>query len=1065
MKAVSKLSRKRVKCETADPSHGDKKAGKNTRKLLFGSLDLCDSSPEFQPKRETKLPLNLPRENFSQVDSVKSIVTDTESTDAESQSTGDDGEVIVVEEKRMCAGCCKFVVAATYNSHLHHCLKRFKSISTVEECSECKLNLKGLSKIRKKEHVERCKRLASESDSSTQSRQIPSILDCPFCGKYSVDPLWRETHMKKCAKSKHYSLEEYERAIRLQEKQVQEKVAAGLPAGPAKPVVATKTASRNTRPVAEPITYHQEDLQMAKAMSLSLAQEEKIQRDEDDFVFQTVKIETRNLDETLRRVLEEKTERRTGKRNKTRKTTPLLMLRSVEDRANIIAERAAEILSETRKEYILKTCGFYVNWREVKVKRNWISNLGQSRLWKLSAQTDELVADPNCYYTSAFLEHEVPVHFDASKSRHRRISLVPGYKLMSNELVEEDKDFSLATQDIVAQLYNQNNQNLIMDNSENANISFCVKRKDEEMGDGFFTQIRPDDSKKCLKMSDDLLKMVGNSTLSDVTVHVESDITIPCHRFILLCRCPEAYKELHKIYQANEQQYILDWKTISYGGAIAFLKYLYGEVKPDDCHMDEIAILARRYEIQEFLTNEFERHLSYTEEDNSYQCLPALSVINENSEPECVDSVQQDISDVIDTVSPNPPLKTLYSNFIKDELHISSQSVGSGSSSPLLFDLPSQIRKSGELGASTTNLMTKCFSLESNQVTNFCDAESDFDSDLPKVTSSNVDTLSVESDAFQVKLNSFLSSTQATLVTSTPESDSVLKRKSSDDSDLECFASLRKRLKMKEDIKTQANLNVTVELEMENEEPDLIPSPYAPAGISNGFDIEQDNIYSLEKSPEYSSNDNLVVTPHLSQRRATSTKKQSNFKDSEIIPSQLEKQSRKKHTKEKKQKATTPIPRYSIMETPEIAKELKKIGVRNLGKKKGVNLLKHVFKETHKKSDTDEPDNSSSVCSSQESAEFSATQSLPSSNKETKSPQDKDKSKEIMAFLKNNKDLYTEVLLLKTIVIEDFHKKLTDEGIKCSINQLKDFLDSECVTFKSAEEKGRRRRTVKSRIT
>ncbi|NXA41541.1 SLX4 endonuclease, partial [Eudromia elegans] len=203
----------------------------------------------------------------------------------------------------------------------------------------------------------------------------------------------------------------------------------------------------------------------------------------------------------------------------------------------------------------------------------------------------------------------------------------------------------------------------------------------------------------------------------------------------------------------------------------------------------------------------------------------------------------------------------------------------------------------------------------------------------------------------------------------------------------------------------------------------------------------------------------------------------------------------------------TPMPDYSLMETPELKKELSRFGVRPLPKRQMVLKLKEIFQYTHQDVDMDmdadiEDDIPSSqfplqkppakrprqtktkedtgslvadeeklmLSSSQESSYSSLDGSdisigiqssfvVISDEEEEELPasqaaaRDADTLEAVRNYILSNSALYHKILFYEPIELAALHLELKGNGIKISKAKLLDFLDAQCVTFTTAGER------------
>ncbi|NXV23213.1 SLX4 endonuclease, partial [Cepphus grylle] len=210
----------------------------------------------------------------------------------------------------------------------------------------------------------------------------------------------------------------------------------------------------------------------------------------------------------------------------------------------------------------------------------------------------------------------------------------------------------------------------------------------------------------------------------------------------------------------------------------------------------------------------------------------------------------------------------------------------------------------------------------------------------------------------------------------------------------------------------------------------------------------------------------------------------------------------------------TPMPAYSIMETPQLKKELSRFGVRALPKRQMVLKLKEIFQYTHQDVDSDFEDDIPSsqpplqkspakrskqskagqaaggkhakgwsleadgeepmLSASQESAVSSLDGSdisfgsqssfvngfeacaFASEEEEEEFPasqaaaREEEKLEAVRCYIRSNTALYRRILFYEPIELADLHTELKQNGIKISKAKLLDFLDAHCITFTTA---------------
>ncbi|NWX90294.1 SLX4 endonuclease, partial [Nothoprocta pentlandii] len=204
----------------------------------------------------------------------------------------------------------------------------------------------------------------------------------------------------------------------------------------------------------------------------------------------------------------------------------------------------------------------------------------------------------------------------------------------------------------------------------------------------------------------------------------------------------------------------------------------------------------------------------------------------------------------------------------------------------------------------------------------------------------------------------------------------------------------------------------------------------------------------------------------------------------------------------------TPMPDYSLMETPQLKKELSRFGVRPLPKRQMVLKLKEIFQYTHQDVDMDvDADIVDDIPSSQfpsqkapakhrrqtktnrtaggKRAKTSKTLMLSSSQESSYSSLDgsdvsvaiqssfftmsEEEEEEFPAsqaaaretetleavrnYILSNPALYHKILFYEPVELAALHLELKGNGIKISKAKLLDFLDAQCITFTTAAER------------
>uniref|UniRef100_A0A452SP07 Structure-specific endonuclease subunit SLX4 n=1 Tax=Ursus americanus TaxID=9643 RepID=A0A452SP07_URSAM len=206
----------------------------------------------------------------------------------------------------------------------------------------------------------------------------------------------------------------------------------------------------------------------------------------------------------------------------------------------------------------------------------------------------------------------------------------------------------------------------------------------------------------------------------------------------------------------------------------------------------------------------------------------------------------------------------------------------------------------------------------------------------------------------------------------------------------------------------------------------------------------------------------------------------------------------------------TPMPRYSIMETPVLKKELDRFGVRPLPKRQMVLKLKEIFQYTHQTLESDsenesqssqvlleaphsqthtsrsskgpqhqkkqpDPDGDAQLPASQESVASSVDSSDSSFSSQSSScefgaalecAEGEEGEEEVSAsqvavhaaateealrrYIRSRPALYRKVLLYQPFELAELQAELKQHGIRVATAKLLDFLDAHCITFTTA---------------
>ncbi|XP_048505829.1 uncharacterized protein LOC105684682 isoform X1 [Athalia rosae] len=193
----------------------------------------------------------------------------------------------------------------------------------------------------------------------------------------------------------------------------------------------------------------------------------------------------------------------------------------------------------------------------------------------------------------------------------------------------------------------------------------------------------------------------------------------------------------------------------------------------------------------------------------------------------------------------------------------------------------------------------------------------------------------------------------------------------------------------------------------------------------------------------------------------------------------------------------TPLANYSAMKTPELSKELHKYGFKAQKRDRAKQLLRHIYNELHplvpvvqtnialnftESSSEDERPlpkrqnrsksfeilNRNNIQSQHETLE-SDTRTLSDASNDNEllenddlysmSQSDGDKNLETVfrKLLEVDINLHNKILTYEPLILEELHATLKAQGLKCKLNSLMDFLDEQCITFRTLASSKRNR--------
>ncbi|GFV17620.1 BTB domain-containing protein [Trichonephila clavipes] len=417
-------------------------------------------------------------------------------------------------------------------------------------CIVCQTDLAHLNLEERSVHINQC--IDSQSSDVISSQEVGTenvfILECPLCFKHFSTPeveflfyfhyLLRCTHIKKCGKSRGLSSQSVIQAIHLQEKHVLERRALGLPLNNKPAKQPKKPAVKNF--FKKPKSTLESDLHLAKALSLSLNDKEN--QSQSNFSSSENILSTTGLQPPA----EFQNPGRVVPKKHALKPTPILLLRTEEERQKILLEKVNAIIasvSETKKN--------------VEVSEEQQSTYSQQTafLWNLSSKAE----NKKTYYVEQLLEFISPTDVVVG-TKLSNLSQIPGHHIFT----QQPCDYTFS----------------------------CTQKSD-------INSSMPE-NKSLPSLMDSLQSLVGNSWMSDVDIHTDGGCIVPAHKLLLALRYPILKNELN--VPSTNGRHTLHWENISLDAAKLFLNFIYtGSAEWKDDTIDELYELALSYEVTDLL--------------------------------------------------------------------------------------------------------------------------------------------------------------------------------------------------------------------------------------------------------------------------------------------------------------------------------------------------------------------------------------------------------------------------------------------------------------------------------
>lgn len=447
------------------------------------------------------------------------------------------------------------------------------------------------------------------------------ILDCPLCGQGFKTSETRYSHLKNCSNKLNLSTAQLIKAVRLQEKHVNERLAAGLPSFTDSRLSKIKESKKQSIVQRKPKSKAEEDFQLGLALSASLKETENEEIESSNelskslFLCKPNEQNKTDIDKTDEKFHEMKIESfnfKTKKKEKKIKSfdIPVLLLRSEEERIKLLQERiSSHFISESIESSVMVKKEFDKDIPSDLFKSRRISKLiiEKSPLWKISNEETNILEK---FYVPS-LKSIISPRKSMIKSQE--------HKLLQSEIIPFSK-FS----GVLSETFKYDNE----------------------------TNLH---SMAALKLASSLKILVSNEDGSDVRIIVAENRSIPAHSIILKVRCPNIIKDFSHSWNVCEKNIEINWSEVSYESALAFLEVIYTGYT--NIYLDktrDLKTLIYRYKVQNLFENlnvrmqlDVNQSMIYKEQQQLQNILNSILKYNVRSE-NCFDEFRVNKNDTDD---------------------------------------------------------------------------------------------------------------------------------------------------------------------------------------------------------------------------------------------------------------------------------------------------------------------------------------------------------------------------------------------------------------------------------
>ncbi|KAG1699854.1 Structure-specific endonuclease subunit SLX4 [Nymphon striatum] len=960
----------------------------------------------------------------------------------------DDAEVPRDESDfKICPSCYDKISSSFFSAHITECLKKFENVSNSYKdvskglsCNGCGKNLKHLNLIRQAQHIKRrrfekseigglmhelsvygdfynprCSELKSNSNEKDLAEPCNEVFSCPLCGQqFSTKPK-RLIHVKKCGACHNLPPSKVIAAVNFHDKQLQERVQAGLPiiSFPIRKFRGLKNASeRHTPSRIDP------DIQVAMALSLSEhEEEEKSRKLEEEFVLESEEQSNRaNFQEKLSKEdqltmliecpLSKKLKQ--GKKNAKRKKIPPLIITTPENRLNSIQARFEELIMKPdndKLEFLPPMPENFLNPVEM------LSHLKESRLAQVHSQENNFQNNQEFSYEKS----------EDIEENYKKTSL----HNFSREMVDL-KENNL-----------QNNHEFSYDKSEDIEDLFNNKKTSSHNFSREMIDLKDLKMSSETRLIADFRSLVDSLAYSDLNIVTDGGVLV-AHKTIISVRCPNMLKYIGE----NDE---MDLSNSSYLSVKHLLVYLYSghiECSFKD-EMFSLLELAKYFDLSHLIclcNSIINERSEFSEDPISFQpdnCAK-MSYIKKSASDESENNAKLE--------SPRDSNRCRSSSIESiEEINFQMTNVTAEVNSETAAIYIQNVTPGMSISPKLTLSKNSQQNYEFNEIDYNCDITSVQDNFLQNLSpvKGSPDLFSCSSNDSELSCNStFISlvgevneqlkhkgDTNSTLSTSTPvindNASKKFKEKAGMTEEVEKIEKFKlgrniiqssldqqypdihikaEEMSLLSRLKSQSNFSDDSKVQSDevayNENLLIVENHSGTINFPEPMNFEIEEITHLDNEAdtnEASSCDEqllgfqmikegskdtveaIVTTPlsSLTERKNHKRRRKKHMEavttndasscDEQLIGSQMMKEDReyiveaivttplsslterKNHKKRKKKltEAVTPLPHYSVMETPELVLNLNKYGVKKLPKKTSVKILKHIYEKIH----------------------------------------------------------------------------------------------------------------------